>query len=173
MLELNMKFEYTSTINDAVETHIRLNQISGSLRKEFWGIAIIAPVVFFLIFIFTKGSFQSRLATPFIFTMIYLAFHKLTFEKRHRKSIRRILLKNMNNEEEIPAYYEFKKKSFCFGWEGQVLSFDWKNLKEVREDENNFELEMEPLALAIIPKRIFADLEAQSTILQEIKSHLK
>lgn len=168
-----MKFEYNSTIDDAVETHFRLNQISGSLRKEFWGIAIIAPFVFFLIFIFSNGSIASRLMTPIIFAVVFLSYHKFTFLKKHRKSIRKVLLKSMNNKEEISAYYEFKKECFCFGWEGQELSFDWKNLKEVRDTELNFELEMEPLALAIIPKRIFENIEVERQLLQQIKKHLK
>lgn len=168
-----MKFEYNSTIDDAVETHFRLNQISGSLRKEFWGISIIAPIVFFLIFIFSNGSIASRLMTPIIFAVVFLSYHKLTFLKNHRKSIRKVLLKSMNNKEEISAYYEFKKECFCFGWEGQELSFDWKNLKEVRDTELNIELEMEPLALAIIPKRIFENIEVEHQLLQQIKKHLK
>lgn len=59
-----MKFEYISTINEAVETHVRLNQIFGSLKKEFLVIAIIAPVVFFSFLCFPKEAFKQELGLP-------------------------------------------------------------------------------------------------------------
>jgi len=89
-----------------------------------------------------------------------------------KRQIRKRLIGMFGTDQPVPSQYSLTPQGIIFNQLGQEIRFDWGNVKEFSFGESAFELIMEPVAVALIPGRIFSGSEEAQQWIDYIKGHV-
>jgi len=150
-----MKIKYESTIEEAIEAHLRLMALSKTLRKMKWEGLLFVPIIFIAVYFIFPGKVVFKISyailTSAIFIPLYLSSYKRTIKKR----IRKLLIESLGTDKPVPAEFEFTDDGLIFRRLGAEVKFRWNTPWEINEDEKILEFIFENKSIAVIPKRIF------------------
>jgi hypothetical protein len=168
-----MKIQYESTIDEAVDTQIRLLKTSSVAKRWKLQGLIWAPILFFVFYFGIPDEKIVKLVfgffTGIIFVIIYFATYKKTIKKRTRK----FLVEQLGTEEPISSEYEFTDENLIFRKLGTEIRFEWDKVEKLIENKNDIEVRIYKGGIAVIPNRIFSGTEQRDELLNFIKNKIK
>jgi hypothetical protein len=152
-----MKIEYKSTIDDAVEPHMRLALSSRIVRKWMLYGLIWVPVIFFGFLFFLPDRAIVRIICGSGASLVFIIFWLMRYKKHYANRIRKYVVEQSGTDKSIKCEYELTNEYLIFRKMGAETRFNWDIVKELKENVHDIEIRMEPSGIAIIPHRIFKD----------------
>jgi hypothetical protein len=165
-----MKIEYKSTIDEATDTSFRLVELLGTVRKQMWYGLAMAPIIFVAIFLLID-DLPGKLIVGGAASVLWVPYHLSNNKSQIKKRIRKSLIKAMGTSEPLSCEYELDENGLVFRKLGQELRFSWFNVMKMNESDNAIEVIMQPMGIAIIPKRIFGGPDEIKKWIQFIEEH--
>lgn len=161
---------FNSTIDEAVNANFRLAEITGNVSRQKWYGLALTPVFFVILFFVFDELFLQYVAGG-IFALLWIPYFLLTYKKHLRKQIKKTMVRILGTDQPVPCEYQLTDEGVIFKQLGQEFKFDWKNVRQFNNRDNELELVMEPAAVALIPKRVFSGDEESQKWIDCIKDH--
>lgn len=165
-----MKIQYRSTIDEAVDSQIRLLKTSGVARQWWIKGFLWVPILFFGFYFGIPDEGSVKIASgcfaSIIFIILYLATHRKTIAKRLRK----FTIEQLGTKEPVQSEYEFREDVLIFRKLGTEIRFRWENVQKVIENDKDVELRIAEGGIAVIPYRIFKNSEQKEKWIEFIKT---
>lgn len=153
-----MKKAYESRLQEAVNTGYELAKMTGQLRKQRWmGLLWLPVLTFFFYFIVPDDEPWVKVILAAMLSFFPTAFFILAIGPITKNNIRKMLIKAQGTKESIPAEYELSEDALVFRKQGHELRMAWDTVVRFEDMPTMLVVHTEPLGLARIPKRIFAD----------------
>jgi hypothetical protein len=154
-----MKIEYKDNMDETVDVHFRLAELTGNVTKARNYGLVWVPVVFVLLYFISPGTQINRVAISTLFSVTVFGSHIATYKNEMRKRIRKMLITAQGSADPVDCEYEINDDGFIFRKLGQDLKFSWKNVQSVTEKPDLVEIIMQPIGIAVLPKRAFSSNE--------------
>lgn len=157
-----MKISYESSLEEAVNSHIRLWELSKTARQWKRQGLILIPFLFLLVNWFLYDSFVEKTVFTIlgcaVFIPLYLFFHRRILLKR----IRKMLVEYLGSDQPVSCQYEFNDEGLVFRRQGTEVKFEWSAIQSVNLVESGIEILVKNNGgIAILPRRIFSEEEMQ------------
>lgn len=88
-----------------------------------------------------------------------------------KREMRKRLIRTFGTDQPVSCQYSLTAQGIVFRQLGQQIMFDWGNVRKFSCSESALELIMEPVAVALIPRRIFSRSEEAQKWIDYIKDH--
>ena len=154
-----MKIQYKSTIDEAVDTQIRLLNTSDVAKSWKLKGFIWAPILFFGFYFGIPDEQNIKLIfasiVSIVFIIIYIPIYKNTVKKR----IRKLIVEQLGTDKPVQCEYEFSEESIIFRRIGTEIRFKWDNVQKIIENDKDIEFRISNGGIAVIPNRIFSSAE--------------
>ncbi|MCK5842293.1 MAG: hypothetical protein KAH31_09010 [Candidatus Sabulitectum sp.] len=161
---------FNSTIDEAVDAIFRLTELSGYVRKYKWFGLAITPVFVILLFLIFNQSFL-RYVSGGILLVTWVPFFLLSYRKLMKREMRKRLIRMFGTDQPVSCQYSLITQGIIFMQLGQEIRFNWGNVRKFSCSESVLELIMEPVAVALIPRRIFSGSEEAQKWIDYIEDH--
>lgn len=142
------------TLAELVEVQMRYERRAGTIRRQQWMIVALIPLLVLLMA--WRGWTWRHALTPagWIPLLLVLAFGATT-AWRWRRYLTRTRRRILGGMEGVRHEFELTERGIRVASIGREYSYDWGNFEEARLDRGALELWFTPLALVLIPGRIF------------------
>jgi len=153
-----MKKQYLSTIEEAVEAEFEIATLLGIVQKTKWIGIVFSPISFVVLFFFLD-NLAAKLIVGGSAAILHAVYHLSAYKENFRKRLRKIIAKARGSDKPVASEYEIDESGLAFRQQGQEIKFSWDNVQSVICTDNMIKVLMEPIGIAIIPKRIFENTE--------------
>ena len=157
-----MIIHYESTIDEAVDTQIRLLKTSGVAKQWKLQGLIWAPILFFGFYFGIPDEKNIKLFFAFFVSILFLVIYFAIYKKSLKKKIRKFLIEQLGTDEPIPSEFEFTEENLIFRRLGTEIRFEWDKIEELIENDNDIEVRIAKGGIAVIPNRIFSGTEQRN-----------
>ncbi|MBD3369443.1 hypothetical protein GF402_03660 [Candidatus Fermentibacteria bacterium] len=152
-----MKLEYEATIDEAVAAHLRLMELSKTVRRLRRLGLLFVPLTFLLLYLTLPGEESAKLVFSIVAALVVAPLYLFFCSRFVRWNTRRLLVESLGTDEPVPSEYEFTEEGLVFRQMGTEIRFRWDRVIEVNERRDVLEFITENKGLALMPKRIFRD----------------
>ena len=169
-----MKLQYESTIDEAACEALRLAEFVGAVPRIMWYGLVVVPVIFFLFlfFVLLIDEFIAKLAFFLVATAVYVIVHLASYRSQMQERIRTPLIVTRGTDEPVPSEWEVDENGLVHRTQGPGPRFSWDNVVTLNETEDNLELIMSPIGIALIPKRVFSSPQELADWTRFILEHM-
>ncbi len=167
-----MKIQYESTIDEAVDSQIRLLKSSGVAKRLKLQGLIWAPLLFTGFYLGIPDEKNVKLFFAFFVSILFILVYFATYKKSTNKRIRKFLIEQLGTEDPVSSEYEFTEEHLIFRKLGTEIRFEWNSVEKLIENENDIEIRISKGGIAVIPNRIFSEIEPKDKWLNFIKSKI-
>lgn len=154
---MGMKLQYKATIDEAVSAHLRLMELSKTIRGMKRLGLLFVPLTFMLLYLTLPGEDSAKLAFSIVAALVVAPLYLFFCSRFVRWNTRRLLLESLGTDEPVPSEYELTEEGLVFRQLGTEIGFRWDSVVEINERREALEFITENKGLALIPKRIFPD----------------
>jgi hypothetical protein len=167
-----MKIEYEATLEEMTDASWLKYRGSITYKQTRLKVLMIAPflALIFYLLITDDPVRQTFMAVGSL--LIYPIIILLIYDPLTKRSMRKQLLNHLGGSGPYPSEYEIDEKGLYFRHAGTEMKFEWNTIKGVKQSEQYLELDMEGLAFAIIPFRIFESTAEQDRWHNYIKERI-
>lgn len=151
------RISFESTIEERVEAHMRLYQLTGMLRRQLMLPLVIAPAGGLACFFILQGTAEWRLFFAILFALAFSAIHLAFYKQELRRQVRRMLARQLGTSLPVPSEYELSNRGVTFRQGGMEITFRWGSVREVLDAGDAIEVIVHPTGISRIPKRVFRD----------------
>lgn len=154
-----MEVRYTASVEDGTDTALRLAELDGTASRIKWTGIIAAPLI-------GIGVLLLLGATPLAFALALLAmaawllYHLRTYRRRLRSRIGRHV-QAQTGAEEVPALFAADEDGVTIGWGSADAHYPWSQVVGVTITAEALEVELEPLSVIRVPRRVLGDQQTQ------------
>lgn len=153
-----MKIQYLSSIDEEIAAQIRLLGTLRTAKKRRLDGLILAPLLFIGLYLSIPDKQSVKLVfaslVSMIFAIIYFGSYKIMIKKRAKK----LIIEQLGSDKPVPIEYELNEEGLIFRRMGTEIQFDWNIVKGINETAKDIEFIIDKGGMAIIPNRIFSDV---------------
>lgn len=160
-----MRIEYETTLDDIADAHLRAVARSKLVRRTRWQstflMAVFTPVLVFLLL----SHLGATLGECYVFAGLGAVLGAGGFWMNYRPSMKRRALKYLREQMQSDGLLHFAvelREDCIWTKQGQTqLSFDWTNVREIRDSADGIEFRMGDGGFVIVRSRGFPSQAAR------------
>lgn len=150
-----LTLHYTSTVDEAVEVHLRLLELTGGLRRQYWQMGAVLLLAAAGMYFFLRGTPSGRLFFCLLFLAIGALLLRFAWIPMLKREVRKTLVKGLGTDRPFECEYTADERGISCRMLGNGVSFEWGIIRTMLETDQHLELITHPAGLMRLPKRAF------------------
>lgn len=152
-----MKLRYEATLDEIVDTHLRLQRRSKLARRWLWQATLVtglaAAVLLYILAPAITGSKLSWAATGFVIgSGVFFLYYPFAVRRRTRRYIQ----EQVGNKDPVPFELELTPDGIWTKQQKVQLSFDWADVDEISDLPGLIEMYVPQGGIVVVRDRAFA-----------------
>lgn len=151
-----MRISYEATLDEAVQSNMRLWELSALARRWKLQGLIAVPFLFLAINWVLYDSWMERVVFAILGSAFFIPLYLYSYKRTLRKRTRKMLAQFLGTDQPVPCEYQFDEDGLVFRRQGTETKFQWSSVASVNMVEQGIEVLMKNNAgIAVLPLRIF------------------
>ncbi|MBD3402942.1 hypothetical protein GF420_08595 [candidate division GN15 bacterium] len=161
-----MRIQFNTSLDDIVDSHLRLYRISDTARKRKWSGLLGAPILAALMWLLFPGGFMTQVIWAAATIVLYVIFYLSSYDKLLAKSVRKYFQETLGSQDKVNCEMEFDDRDIICRFNGTEMRFQWAAVTEIVEQADDFEIWLGKKGLVVVRHSYFSTPEEQRSWLE-------